>query len=281
MRPVPMASPAAPVFQTAPDAPAVTRYSRRTTSFLVIATFLVVNAVGLTVFRGVAGDLVGWPRMLALATLGYGLYLLAPLAIAALLLGRRQMVSALGLAASPWQGLALAAGCSAIVLAWIAATSTPVPPGRLALDLVREAVLPGIAEEILFRAFLFGFLYRFAGWGFLPAALLSSLIFGVEHVYQGRDAMEALGVAVLTGVGGVWWSWLLVEWRWNLWVPIGFHVLLNAYWTAFDVADNAAGSPMDVVVKLACIAISVVVTIALARRRGGLRVTGRRWIRGP
>lgn len=257
------------------------RYSQHTAALLVIATFLLVNAVGLTIFRGVAGDLVGWPRMLALATLGYGLYLLAPLAIVALLLGRRRVVAALGLTGSPWQGLALAASCSAIVLAWIAATSTPAPLDRLALNLVREALLPGIAEEILFRAFLFGFLYRFAGWGFLPAALLSSLVFGIEHVYQGRDAMEALGVAVLTGVGGVWWSWLLVEWRWNLWVPIAFHVLLNGYWTAFDVADNAVGSVMDVVVKLACIAISVLLTVALARRRGGLRVTGRRWIRGP
>lgn len=257
-----------------------TRYSRGLTSLLVIGSFLVVNAIGLTLFRVVAADLEGWPRMVALGVFGYGLYLVVPLAVAALVLGRRRMLSSLGLAASPWPALAFATGCSAVVLAWIASTSTPVPLERLPLDLTRLALLPGVAEEILFRAFLFGFLYRFAGWGFLPAALLSSLVFGIEHLYQGGDTMEAVGIAALTGLGGLWWSWLLVEWRWNLWVPIAFHVLLNGYWTAFDVADNALGSGMSVVVRLVCIALSVAVTIAMARRRGGLRITGQRWLRG-
>lgn len=69
---------------------------------------------------------------------------------------------------------------------------------------------------------------------------------------------------MLAGIGGVWWSWLLVEWHWNLWVPIAFHVLLNGYWSAFDVADNAFGGAMAVAVRLACIALSVLVTIAIA-----------------
>jgi uncharacterized protein len=257
------------------------RIPRHAISLIVIAAFLAVNATGLTVFRALAGDLDGWPRMLALATLGYGLYLLVPLAIAGLLAGRRRMFSSLGLAAPPLEGLVVAAGCSAIVLAWIAATSAPIPLERLPLALVRTAVLPGIAEEVLFRAFLFGFLYRFAGWGFLPAALLSSLVFGFEHLYQGQDAMQAFGIAVLTGVGGVWFAWLFVEWRWNIWVPIAFHVLLNSYWTAFEVADNAFGGPIEVAVRLLCIAISVAATVLVASRRGGLRVTGRNWIRGP
>lgn len=267
---------------TRPADPAVeSRLSRRATSVLVISTFLVVNAIGLIPFRAFAADLTGWPRMLALAVLGYGLYLAAPLAVAAVLLGRRRALSSLGLTAPPLPAVALAAGCSAMVLAWIAATSTPVPLDRLPLDLVRQALLPGIAEEILFRAFLFGFLFRYAGWGFLPAALLAALIFGLEHVYQGGDAMQAFGIAVLTGVGGLWWSWMLVEWRWNLWVPIAFHVLLNSYWTAFDVADDALGPVMTIVLRLACIALSVAVTLWLARRRGGLRLTGARWWRGP
>lgn len=257
------------------------RHSPLFASLLVIATFLVVNAVGLHAFRAVAADLTGWPRMLALAVFGYGLYLAVPLAVAAMLVGRGRGFSALGLTASPWPAVAFATACSALVLAWIAATSMPVPAERLALDLVRSAVLPGIAEEILFRGFLFGFLYRFAGWGFLPAALLSSLVFGVEHLYQGSDPLEALGIALLTGIGGLWWSWLLVEWRWNLWVPIAFHVLLNGYWSAFDVADNAFGGLTAVAVRLACIAISVVATIAIARRRGGLHISGRRWFMGP
>lgn len=256
------------------------RRSRGFVSVLVVSTFLVVNAIGLAPFRALAGDLHGWPRMLALAVLGYGLYLAAPLAVAAFLLGRGRVRSALGLSRTPWTALAFAAGCSAMVLVGIAATSQLAPVGRIPIELVRSALLPGIAEELLFRAFLFGFLYRFAGWGFLPAALLSALVFGLEHVYQGGDLLEAGGIALLTGIGGLWWSWLYVQWRWNLWVPIAFHVLLNGYWTAFDVADNALGSTLTVALRLGCIALSIALTMALARRRGGLRVTGRRWLRG-
>lgn len=260
----------------APD----TRRSPLWVSAVVIAAFLFVNTVGLSPFRALAGHLEGWPRMLALAVIGYGLNAAVPLAVAAWLVGRRHALRVLGLTASLRTALALAAGCSAIVLLGLAATSPLAPPERLPVDLVRSALLPGIAEELLYRAFLFGFLYRFAGWGFLPAALLSCAVFGLEHVYQGGSASEALAIAVLTGIGGLWWSWLLVEWRWNLWVPVAFHVLLNGYWTAFDVADNALGGAFEVGLRLACTGLSVAVTVVLARRRGGLRVTGRRWLTG-
>jgi membrane protease YdiL (CAAX protease family) len=248
---------------------------------VVIASFLVVGAIGLSAFRAIAGDLAGWPRMLALALLGYGSYLAAPLAVAAWLFGPRRMFAALGLTAAPGRALVFAFACSAIVLAWLLATATPNPLERLPLELMRSAILPGIAEELLFRAFLFGFLFRFAGWGFLPAALLSALVFGIEHLYQARDPLEALGVFLVTGLGGLWWSWLLVEWRWNVWVPIAFHVLLNGYFVMFDAADNAMGGAMFVLVRLACLLVSVAVTIVIARRRGGLRLPARRWLRGP
>ena len=272
-----MTAHAVPLANNAPSPP---RLSRTATSLLVIASFLIVNAIGLHPFRALAADLQGAPRMLALGVLGYGLYLAVPLLVAALVLGRQRMFSALGLTAPPGRAFAFALACSAIVLVGIAATAPPAPVDRLPADLMRWAVLPGIAEEILFRAFLFGFLYRFAGWGFLPAALLSAQVFGFEHLYQGGDTMEALSIALLTGIGGLWWSWLYVEWRWNLWVPIAFHVLLNGYWTAFEVADNALGSGLSVALRLLCIVISVVATIALARRRGGLQLRGARWLRG-
>jgi hypothetical protein len=102
----------------------------------------------------------------------------------------------------------------------------------------------------------------------------------MEHWYQGNAAAEALGIVVLTGTGGLWWSWLLVEWRWNVWVPIAFHVGLNAAWETFDVADNALGPTATIALRMVCIVLSIVVTVAIARRRGGLDLSGRRWIRG-
>jgi len=37
-------------------------------------------------------------------------------------------------------------------------------------------------EEIIYRAFLFGMLYRFTRLGFLPSVFLGSLLFGVAHL---------------------------------------------------------------------------------------------------
>src|SRR5688572_25026276 len=82
-----------------------TRYRRWALVMMVLGTFLLVNAIGLMPFRAWAGELAGWPRMLALAVLGYGLYLAGPLAVAALLFGRRRAAAALGLTASPWPPL--------------------------------------------------------------------------------------------------------------------------------------------------------------------------------
>lgn len=255
-------------------------YPRWAISLLVLGTFLIVNAIGLSVFRACAAELTGWPRMFALATLGYGLYLAAPLAVAALLFGRGRMFAALGLTASPWTALMLAAACTAVVWIGYAASASPVPTEGLAVAITRSALLPGTAEELLFRAFLFGFLHRFAGWHFLPAALLSSLIFGLEHWYQGNAASQALGIVALTGIGGLWWSWLLVKWRWNVWVPIAFHVSLNAAWETFDVADNALGPAATVVLRLACIALSIVATVVVARRRERLTISDLKETRG-
>ncbi len=260
--------------------PFSTRFPRWAIVLLVLGTFLIVNAIGLTAFRAWASELSGWPRMFALAILGYGLYLAGPLAVAALLFGRRRMFAALGLTASPWPALALAAACTAVIWIGYAASAPIVPPDGLAISIMRGAILPGAAEEILFRAFLFGFLYRFAGWGFLPAALLSSFVFGLEHFYQGSAAIEAFGIVALTGIGGLWWSWLLVEWRWNVWVPIAFHVSMNAAFESFEIADNALGPMSTVLLRLVCIALSVIATVAIARRNGGLKLTGRRWFNG-
>ena len=46
---------------TAPDPPC----SPPLASAVVIATFLAVNAIGISLFKAYAGELLGWPRMAA------------------------------------------------------------------------------------------------------------------------------------------------------------------------------------------------------------------------
>ncbi|SER21903.1 CPBP family intramembrane glutamic endopeptidase [Neolewinella agarilytica] len=121
-------------------------------------------------------------------------------------------------------------------------------------------VQASFAEEIIFRAFLFGLLYRKAGWGLFPATLIDGLVFGAIHMYQGETVAEAIMVFVVTGAGAAWFSWLFKEWNWNLWVPVFLHFFMNFWWSGFEMADNAAGGLWANVFRVMTIAFTVYVT---------------------
>lgn len=121
-------------------------------------------------------------------------------------------------------------------------------------------VQASFAEEILFRAFLFGLLYRKAGWGLIPATIIDGLVFGAVHVYQGDTVMEAGMVFAVTALGAGWFSWLFKEWGWNLWVVVFLHFFMNFYWTGFQMADNAAGGLWANVFRVITIVFTIVVT---------------------
>lgn len=77
-------------------------------------------------------------------------------------------------------------------------------------------VVAPISEELIFRGVLF------AGWrgkGFVPAALVSSVLFGLAHWQP--------NVALATAVLG-WLLAYLYEKTGSLWAPIGLHAAKNA-----------------------------------------------------
>ena len=86
----------------------------------------------------------------------------------------------------------------------------PSTRGELAV-FVLVAITAGIWEELLYRGFLIWFLAPLAGIG--GAIVLSSLIFGIGHAYQGpagvvRTGFIGLGFAVLYVLSGTLW-WLM------------------------------------------------------------------------
>lgn len=247
---------------------------------LTLAVFAVIERTPFMLFREVAGDWKGYPRLGAIAVLQYGPYLLAPLALAAALFGRARAFAALGLDRSVRTALAVGLAGTAVLVPGYALTATFSPAADPVYEAMRGAVLPGIAEEILFRAFLFGFLFRFARWGFLPAALVGALVFGAGHLYQGKALLDSAAVFGITAIGAFWFAWLFVEWDYNIWVPAAFHVLMNFYWTLFEVSDTALGSVWANALRVVVILLSMVITLRVARRNGGRRIQGRAWWRG-
>ncbi len=125
------------------------------------------------------------------------------------------------------------------------------------------------SEEIVYRAFLFGQLFRFGKWPFLMAGMLNALIFGFGHLYQANgDFTAAVLIFLTTAMGGLWFAWLYIEWDNNLWIPMGLHFFMNLWWSLFDVSDNAAGGIYSNIFRIATIVISIIWTIRRAKRRG-------------
>lgn len=245
-----------------------------------IALFLWLDHFHLDLFRALAGDWRGLPRVAALAVFAYLPQLLAALGLAALLWGPRAAPAALGLGHAPWRGLAVGTGVTLLLPLGFAVLLPFEPAAQWLPAVLRGAVLPGFGEELLYRGLLFGLLFRFARWGFLPAALLVAGLFGAAHLYQGNDAGQTAAIFALTALGSLWFAWLYVEWDFDLWVPIAVHVAMNAWWELFAVADDALGPLPTVLLRLAVIVLSVVVTVRVARRRGGRVVRGRAWLWG-
>lgn len=129
----------------------------------------------------------------------------------------------------------------------------------------RDIVGP-IAEEILFRGFLFRQFRRWAGIPFRIAAVLSSLLFGLGHLWQGDTLLTSLEAVGVTFVGGVFFCWLTARWG-NLWPAIVIHAGFDLVWVIFQLGDNAVGGLVANEARLAALAIAIAATLVFTRRR--------------
>lgn len=127
----------------------------------------------------------------------------------------------------------------------------------------------GFREEVFYRAFLFGQLFRQVKLGFIPAVAINGLIFGVSHLYQAHDIGESIAVFAVTFAGSVWFAWLFVEWRNNIWLPIWLHTLMNFYWDLFSNDNTAMGGLLLNLPRMLTVAFSVYVTLKMTRKYFG------------
>ncbi|WP_294274315.1 CPBP family intramembrane metalloprotease [uncultured Chryseobacterium sp.] len=115
-------------------------------------------------------------------------------------------------------------------------------------------------EEIIFRAFLIGTLFRLTRLGFISALLFGSLLFAQAHLYQSNDTTELIEIFLITFLGSALFSWVYIETDFNLWTAIFLHFFMNIYWEIFNVAENVSGNWYGNVFK----ALSVLLIIALS-----------------
>jgi len=152
--------------------------------------------------------------------------------IAVLWITRHRPFHALGLDVPPTPegraGLIVAAVATVLLLGWVmrslakldgdgrakllarldAAKVAPRTRGE-AMMFLPVSLTAGIAEELLYRGFLFWFLVPAAG--LVAAVLASAAIFGLGHLYQGwRGTLSTAGVGLMLGTlyalsGSLWW----------------------------------------------------------------------------
>jgi uncharacterized protein len=157
-------------------------------------------------------------------------------------------------------------------IAALLAATTPRDPTAAPLDLAMTGFVFPIAEEIVFRGLAVGTLLAAAGWRLIPALIAPAILFGIVHLAQGDDAMEAAGVFAITLSGGLLFGWLYHRWGRNLWPAIMMHVGLNTIWSLFALGDNAIGGWLGNVLRLTAVATAIALSIwglAWLRRTSG------------
>ncbi|WES96858.1 CPBP family intramembrane metalloprotease [Chryseobacterium arthrosphaerae] len=121
-------------------------------------------------------------------------------------------------------------------------------------------------EEIIFRAFLIGILYRFTRLGFLSSVLSGSLLFAQVHLYQSQNLVELTEIFAITFLGSIFFAWAYFESKYNLWTAIFLHFFMNLYWEIFNVSENVSGNFYGNLYKFLSIAVLTVVIIYCKRK---------------
>ena len=135
------------------------------------------------------------------------------------------------------------------------------------------ALYAGFFEEVIFRAVLFGVLFRYCRLGFIPAALVSATVFGLGHIYQGNDPMSAFFAFAITAVAGTWFAWLYCECDYRIWFPMWMHIFMNGAYNFFGMSGGAVGQLEANIFKALAIVLSLVYVNLLIKKGKSREVT--------
>lgn len=144
----------------------------------------------------------------------------------------------------------------------------------------RGIVLAGFGEEFIFRAFLFGLLFYYCGWGFLSAGILSGLFFGAVHLYQAHDLGSAISVFLFTTGASIGFAWFYYAWK-DLWMVVFLHGFMDVLWDSFHVQSNVTGNTMVNLARFSTLVLAIIISIRIAKKNGRYDLRRKLWIHSP
>src|SRR5262249_54051659 len=174
--------------------------------------------------------------------------------------GIKGAIGELGLRA-PVGRAAIFAFIAALPMLTAFAFTSRLNPNMSVLTVGVGCFLAPFAEEVLFRGYMFGQLYRRARWGFWLSALIPSALFALGHAYQAGRPLELTGIFAVTGLGGFLGGLVYLRWGGKFWVGFGLDCLMNLWWELFGVADTALGGWIANGARLLTVALAILLTI--------------------
>lgn len=141
----------------------------------------------------------------------------------------------------------------------------------------RDILSAGIGEELLYRSFLFGILFYQARWGFVPAALLPGIFFGIGHLYQAEDLGSSIGIFLFTSLGSVGFSWFLHVTK-NFWLLASLHAFMDLAWDLFSIQTDVTGNLWVNVFRFISLGAMIFYCVKQYRKDPDLNLNGRLWI---
>lgn len=177
------------------------------------------------------------------------------------------IISGLGLDKSIVKGILFSLICTLpmfIGFAIVFDFNTEITVNKILISIVAAAFF----EELYFRGFLFGQLFRFTKIGFIPSVVIGALLFATIHLYQSEDLSTLIGIFFVTLLGAILFAWVYIEWKNNLWIPIFLHLFMNLSWELFSVSDNAFGGIYSNVFRVVTLALIITITIIYKKKKG-------------
>src|SRR5690606_16624488 len=70
-------------------------------------------------------------------------------------------------------------------------------------DMIAGTLIAGLMEELYYRGFLYGLLFKYTKLGFIPSILVGAILFAIGHLYQSQNLGEMIGIFLITFLGAV------------------------------------------------------------------------------
>jgi membrane protease YdiL (CAAX protease family) len=144
-------------------------------------------------------------------------------------------------------------------------------------DVFDNMISAGFGEEFFYRAFLFGLLFYYCGWGFIPASCIASVFFAAGHLYQAHDFASSLSVFIFTSLASVGFALFYVFWK-SLWMPVFLHGFMDLSWSMFSMEGDVTGNTIANIFRFSTIGLAIYLTIKKAKKTKFAELSGKWWV---